>query len=156
MDAATGGVIGLVDCAILNRTEGKVTDHKQRGADDKESRRWLHGTEVAGDCLADAEMITMVGDRESDIYDLFARRPVNTHLLCRSAQDRTLATGGLLSEYCATLPEQARDSIAVPAKGKQAGPPGHGGAGAADRYLVPHALDHRTSAPFVEIARPSH
>ena len=30
-------------------------------------------------------MITMVGDRESDIYDLFARRPANVHLLCRSA-----------------------------------------------------------------------
>jgi len=119
VDAATGGVIGLVDCAVINRTEGKVTDHKQRGADDKESRRWLHGAEMTGDCLADADMITMVGDRESDIYDLFARRPVNTHLLCRSAQDRALATGGLLSEYCAALPEQARESIAVPAKGKQ-------------------------------------
>jgi hypothetical protein len=119
VDAATGGVIGLVDCAVLNRTEGKATDHKQRGADDKQSRRWLHGAEVAGDCLADADMITMVGDRESDIFDRFARRPANTHLPCRSARNRTLAMGGLLSEYRATLPEQARDSIAVPAKGKQ-------------------------------------
>jgi hypothetical protein len=119
VDADKAGVIGLLDCVVLNRTEGKVTDHKQRGADDKESRRWLHGAEVAADCLADAAMITVVGDRESDIYDLFARRPANTHLLCRSAQARAVTTGGLLPGYCTALPEQARDTIDVPAKGKQ-------------------------------------
>jgi len=120
VDADKGGVIGLLDCAVVNRTEGKVTDHKKRGADDKESRRWLHGAEMAADCLADAAMITVVGDRESDIYDLFARRPANVHLLCRSAQARAITSGGLLPAYCATLAEQARDTIDVPAKGKQA------------------------------------
>jgi hypothetical protein len=39
-------------------------------------------------------MITMVGDREGDIYHLFAHRPANVHLLVRSAQPRTLASGG--------------------------------------------------------------
>ena len=69
VEAATGGVIGLVDCVVLNRTEGKAADHKKRAADDKESRRWLHGAEMAADRLTAAETITMVGDRESDIYD---------------------------------------------------------------------------------------
>jgi Transposase DDE domain len=130
VDAANGAVIGLVDCIVLNRTEGrvsaaktrtqkKVKTHKKRVADDKESRRWLQGTEMAGDCLTDADMITMVGDREGDIYHLLARRPANVHLLVRSAQPRTLATGGLLPDYCAGLPEQARETIDVPAKGKQ-------------------------------------
>lgn len=119
VDAATGGVIGLVGCSVMNRTQGKVTDHKRRGADDKESRRWLHGAEVAAERLTSADMITMVCDREGDIYDLFDRRPERTQLLCRSAQDRVLATGGLLSEFCANLTEQARESIAVPAKGNQ-------------------------------------
>jgi Transposase DDE domain len=118
VDADKGGVIGLLDCVVVNRTEGKVADHKQRGADDKESRRWLHGAELAADCLSDAAMITVVGDRESDIYDLFARRPSNVHLLCRSAQPRAITSGGLLPAYCAKLPEQARDTIDVPAKGK--------------------------------------
>jgi hypothetical protein len=118
VDADNGGVIGLVDCIVLNRTEGKVTDHKKRAADDKESRRWLHGAEMAGDCLAQAETITMVGDRESDIYDLFARRPANVHLLCRSAHPRAMRTGGLLPEHCAALPEQGRETIEVPPKGK--------------------------------------
>lgn len=128
VEAGTGGIIGLVDCAVLNRTAGKVTDHKKRPADDKESYRWLHGAEMAADRLAAAETITMVGDRESDIYDLFARRPANVHLLCRSAQPRAMTTGGLLPDHCASLPEQGRETIEVPPKGNAERPAGHGGA----------------------------
>jgi hypothetical protein len=119
VEAATAGIIGLADCVVLNRTEGKVADHKTRAADDKESRRWLHGAEMAADRLAAAEIITMVGDRESDIYDLFAHRPSNVHLLCRSAQPRAMTTGGLLPEHCAGLPEQGRETVAVAPKGNQ-------------------------------------
>jgi hypothetical protein len=74
---------------------------------------------MADDALTEAEMITMVGDHEGDIYHLFAHRPTNVHLLVRSAQPRSLATDGLLPDYCAALPEQARETIDVPAKGKQ-------------------------------------
>jgi Transposase DDE domain len=97
----------------------KAKTHKKRTANDKESRRWLQATEMADDALTEAEMITMVGDHEGDIYHLFAHRPANVHLLVRSAQPRTLATGGLLPDHCAALPEQARETIDVPAKGKQ-------------------------------------
>ena len=38
-------------------------------------------------------MITMVGDREGDIYHLLANRPANVHLLVRSAQPRALTAG---------------------------------------------------------------
>jgi hypothetical protein len=93
VDADKGGVIGLLDCAVINRTEGKGADHKPRGADAKESRRWLQGAERAADGLADAAMITVVGERESDIYDLFARRPANVHRLRRSAQARAVTAG---------------------------------------------------------------
>ena len=119
VDATNGGVIGLVDCVVLNRTEGKVADHKKRAPDSKESRRWLHGAEIAADRLAAAETITMVGDRESDIFDLYAYRPANVHLLCRSAQPRAMTTGGLLPEHCAGLPEQGRETLAVAPKGNQ-------------------------------------
>ena len=116
VDADHGGVIGLVDCVVLNRTEGKVSDHKTRAADEKESRRWLHGAEIAGDRLTTAAAITMVSDRESDIYDLFARRPAHVDLLCRSAHPRAMTTGGLLPAHCAGLPEQGRTTIEVPPK----------------------------------------
>jgi hypothetical protein len=118
VDAEHSGIIGLVDCIVLNRTAGKVTDRRQRGADDKESRRWGQGAETAADLLSSAACITMVADRESDIYDLFARRPASVHLLCRSAQDRGLVEGGLLSRHCAGLPEQDRATIEVPPRGR--------------------------------------
>jgi Transposase DDE domain len=120
VDADAGGIIGLVDCAVMNRTDGKVADHKQRGAEEKESRRWLYGAEVAGERLERAALITVVADRESDIYDLFARRPASVHLLCRSAQDRVLLGGGLLSELCAGWVEQDRATISVPPRGQRA------------------------------------
>ncbi len=116
VDAGDGGVIGLVDCVVLNRTEGPVSDHKTRAADQKESRRWLHGAEIAADRLTAAAAITMVSDREGDIYDLFARRLAHVDLLCRSAHPRAMTTGGLLPAHCAGLPEQGRATIEVPAK----------------------------------------
>ena len=117
VDADNGGIIGLVDCAIINRTEGKVTDRRKRAPDDKESCRWLEGAVTSGDVLAQAAMITMVADRESDIYDLFARRPANVQLLCRSSSDRSLSDGMLLSSRCAEWGEAERYTINVSVRG---------------------------------------
>ena len=117
VDADTGGIIGLVDCAIINRTEGKVTDRHKRAAEEKESRRWLDGALTAGDVLSEAAMITMVADRESDIYDLFARRPANVHLLCRSMHNRMLTDGTPLAECCARWQERSRYKVDVPVRG---------------------------------------
>ena len=119
VDAATGGVIGLVECVVLNRTEGKVSDRRTRSADQKESRRWLHGAEVAGDVLSAAAQITVVADRESDVYDLFARRPAEVHLLCRSGQDRAVVGDRLLSACCDDWAERDRATISVPSRGAQ-------------------------------------
>ena len=130
VDAGSGGIVGLVDCIVMNRTQGrvstpktatakKVKTHKKRTADNKESYRWLEAAERAGNCLTNAAILTAVCDREGDIFHLFANRPANVHLLVRAAQDRALAEGGRLPAYCAGLPEQARETIAVPAKGKQ-------------------------------------
>ena len=119
VDAANAGIIGLVDCVVMNRTAGKVTDRRQRDADEKESRRWLHGAEIAGERLHAAASITVVADRESDIYDLFARRPAHVHLLCRSAQDRALVGGGLLAAQCDAWIEADRARIDVPPRAGQ-------------------------------------
>jgi len=120
VDAAHGGVIGLVGAQVLNRTAGLVADHKGRPADHKESRRWLAGAETAGEVLAEAAMITVVGDRESDIYDQFARRPDNVHLLTRAAQDRTLEGGARLFDEVAAWEVRSCDRIEVPPRGPRA------------------------------------
>ncbi len=119
IDATHEGVIGLVGAEVINRIGGRVDDHKLRDPDLKESRRWLSGAQTAAAVLTEAAMITVVGDRESDIYDQFARRPAAVHLLCRAAQDRMLATRTRLFATCAAWPEQDRYTIAVPAHGSQ-------------------------------------
>jgi hypothetical protein len=116
VDADNGGIVGLLDCVVLNRTNGKVSDRLTRTPDEKESRRWLHGVEIAADLLTEAASLTAVMDREGDIYDLFARRPATAHLLCRSAQDRMLTDGVLLSQRCDSWAEQARETVTVPAR----------------------------------------
>ncbi len=113
VDAHSGGVIGLVGARIINRTHGPVIDRKARAAEDKELERWLNATAEACDVLAAAETITMVADRESDIYDQFARRPAGVHMLSRSAQDRALTTGVVLSKTIAGWSEQGRVMVAV-------------------------------------------
>lgn len=114
VDAEQGGLIGLIGAEVVNRTAGKAADHKQRDADDKESRRWLAGGETAAAMLADAATITVVEDREGDIYDQFARRPDNVHLLVRAAQDRNLVTPLPLFAHCAALRERTRYVVTVP------------------------------------------
>jgi hypothetical protein len=62
--------------------------------------RWLSGCRAAAGVLSDAH-VTMVADRESDIYLLFAHKPERLDLIVRAAQDRKLADDGLLFEALA-------------------------------------------------------
>jgi hypothetical protein len=95
IDVETEAVVGLVDAAIWTRAKERTASRRSRPLEDKESARWLAGCEAAANVLCDAR-VTMVSDRESDIYPLFARRPEQLDLIVRAAQDRKLAEGGML------------------------------------------------------------
>jgi hypothetical protein len=116
VDAVHGGIIGLVGAQVLNRTGTKVDASKPRAIEDKESYRWLLATEEAADVLAGAACITVVADRESDIYEQFARRPAGAHLLTRAAQDRSLVGGARLFATMDAWPERHRETIVLPAQ----------------------------------------
>lgn len=122
VDADSGGMIGLVGGRVINRTGERPGDHKTRAAPDKESRRWLEATREAGDVLAGAAAVTMVADRESDIYDLFAQKPANVDLLVRAAQNRRvaatdlLAAGATLDAAIAAWRACHHEAVAVPAR----------------------------------------
>jgi len=116
VDADHGGILGLVGAEVINRIKGRVDDRKARPADEKESRRWLAGAETAGDVMGEAAMITMVEDSEGDIYDQFARRPENVHLLVRAAQNRSVGCEERLFEQTGTWSEVTRYTITVPAR----------------------------------------
>jgi len=116
VDAVHGGMIGLVGAQVLNRTNAKVDGLKQRTIEDKESYRWLLAADEASEMLAGAASVTMVADRESDIYEQFARRPKGVQLLTRAAHDRCLAETGRLFATVAAWPERHRETIRVPAQ----------------------------------------
>ncbi len=72
-------------------TFGKLADHKTRPIAEKESAKWLGGLQAASAAHAACPTTTVVvvGDRESDVYDLFvAPRPPGVDLLVRAAWDR--------------------------------------------------------------------
>jgi len=120
VDAGTGGLLGLVDANVWNRTGGKVKPRRARTTAQKESQRWIDGARCAGEALASAHRITSVSDQESDIYEHFASRPANVDVLVRACQNRTIETDGedqvaLLFPFIDSLPEQGRYAVNIPA-----------------------------------------
>jgi hypothetical protein len=96
VDVESEAVVGLVDAAIWTRSTEPQPVRPGRRFEEKESRRWLSACQAAGKILHQAARLTMVADRECDIYALFARRPAGLDLIVRAAQDRNLAEGGRL------------------------------------------------------------
>ena len=72
--------------------------------------------------MSQASKLTVIGDRESDIYELFATLPdVNTHLLVRSHTDRLTASGEKLSHCLAKQPWQGNKIVRVSANDYRTG-----------------------------------
>jgi hypothetical protein len=121
VDAATGGVIGLVDAQVRNRTGGKkVAARRSRQTPEKESQRWIEGTTRAAAVLAEADSITGVSDRESDIYEHFVACPSPMHVIVRACQNRNIVPDearqkGSLYPLIESLPEQGRFTAMIPA-----------------------------------------
>ena len=60
----------------------------------KESIRWIDGLKQATQLLGAPERCVHIGDRESDIYELFcAAQEIGTHFLIRTCVDRLAADG---------------------------------------------------------------
>lgn len=95
VDAETGGILGLATGRIWTR-DGRVTvPHRNRPLSEKESQRWLSTAEAAKTVLHQAQMVTEISDRESDIYEKWARLPEpGFHILTRAMADRSIEEGG--------------------------------------------------------------
>lgn len=116
VDAEDGTIIGLVHACFLSRSAGKAADRRKKPLADKESARWLVGAKRASESLHAAAGLTVVADRESDIYAAFAARPAGCDLLVRAAHDRALADGGRLFASIDALPVAGRAALDLPAK----------------------------------------
>jgi hypothetical protein len=116
VDAGEGSILGLIGNTFLARKGGKRAVRKQRGFEEKESRRWLDGAQSA--CAlaeAGAACVTVIEDCEGDVYESFALKPTGVELLVRACQDRALASGKRLFATADGLPEAGRMSVDLPA-----------------------------------------
>jgi len=90
MDAEDHFPYGFSSMQIVNRA-GKTLDRHERKyqklpIEEKESYRWLKAIEETKQRLAQAKTLTIIADRESDIYQLWSRTlDEKTHLVIRTS-----------------------------------------------------------------------
>src|SRR5215217_7249654 len=105
VDAQTRKCLGLVDAQVWRRTKKKAANYKDLPIEKKESYHWVKGGDQAKEVLAEAAMVTVIDDREGDIYEKWARLPdERTHLLTRASRDRSLDGGKRLFRTLARMP----------------------------------------------------
>jgi hypothetical protein len=76
-------------------TEAKKRESGRLPIEEKESFRWLQNLRQSSELLAQPERCVHIGDRESDIYDLFCTaEELGTRFLVRSRFDRRTADDG--------------------------------------------------------------
>jgi hypothetical protein len=115
VDADSQACLGLVAGDIWTR-QGRISvPHKKRPLEQKESRRWVETAAAAKKVLASAATVTMVADREADLYALWALVPSlgfpglgspgpRVHVLGRVHHDRSLVGGGTLASVAQQWP----------------------------------------------------
>ena len=74
-----------------NKKDKNQRDYKNLSIEEKESYRWIEAAEKTKESLSLSKHITFISDRESDIYQLWARVPdAKTDLIIRARKDRRL------------------------------------------------------------------
>ena len=117
LDAADGTALGLAAGRVWTRAASKVTARRKRALADRESVRWIAEGEAAKTALAGARRVTLIADRESDIYAEWVSLPAaNFDLITRACQDRVLDGGQRLFTVAAGWPEAGRRTIELPAR----------------------------------------
>ncbi len=117
VDADDRTCLGLAGLHLWMRNKKANANYRKQPIEDKESYRWLSTVEAAKPCLSEAGMVTVVADRESDIYEMWARIPdAKTHLLVRACRDRAIETEhGSLYEWLSTQPVKGIYPVYLPA-----------------------------------------
>lgn len=92
-------------------------EYQQLPVEQKESYKWIAATEQSRQLLDAARQITIVADREADMYDLFGRYaavPGGVHLVVRSKSDRFINDGQLkVQQYLTSQPVKATPTFTL-------------------------------------------
>jgi len=105
VDADSDACLGLVAGKIWTRPGRVTVPHHRRPLEQKESERWISTANQAKQVLSAAAMVTVIDDREGDIYAKWASvSAASFHLLTRSMHDRVLADGASMYITAASWP----------------------------------------------------
>lgn len=120
IDADNRECLGLVGGHIWTRTAkpskpaGAKKNNARRPLSEKESRHWVETAEAAKATLSGAARITMIADREADIYQLWASVPGPTvDVLGRLFHMRPLVDGGTTHTIAQSWPVCDRRTIDI-------------------------------------------
>lgn len=117
VDADDGSCLGLLSGQVWTRKGRRTTSHDERELSDKESQRWISTVVAARPLLIDAATVTVLGDRESDIFALYAgSAEQHFHVIARSMHDRKLADSDGLYETSNAMPAVDQRAIPLPAR----------------------------------------
>jgi hypothetical protein len=117
VDAACGSCLGLVGGDVWTRSGVNPIPHRRRLLAERESAHWVDTAEAAKQVLAPAAQVTIVADREADIYPLWATVAAGKfHVLTRAMQDRLLVGGGSLFAAAAAFRPSGRRQLGLPAR----------------------------------------
>lgn len=117
IDANVGSALGY---SYIKAWERKLEspdrhdrNYQSQPIEEKESYKWIAAANQSKTLLKQAKSITIIADRESDIYDFLAAVPdEKTHLLIRSNSNRRIV-GGKLLDYLDSLPAMHNYNLMV-------------------------------------------
>ncbi len=118
LNADTLEVYGFSHIRMWHREDGTGTkhdrDYKSLALESKESYKWIESCHRSMPALERADVVTLIEDREGDIYKQFCEVPSdNVHLLVRNSQNRRLTNGKTLQYHLEGLPVQGTYELEV-------------------------------------------
>lgn len=117
VDAENNACLGIAHGLAWVREARSTAKPERRPIEEKESMCWLEGGQGAKRCLQQAALVTVVADRESDIYEEWDRIPDgHMHLLTRARWDRQIEEGGTVFGSLTRQPAMACQALDVSAR----------------------------------------
>jgi len=118
IDANIGSALGYSYIKAWERKEDTPDRHQRKywqlPIEEKESYKWIAAVNQSKTLLQQARDITVIADRESDIYDLLvAASEQGVNLVIRSNANRQINQGGKLVDYLNNLPVMHQYNLVV-------------------------------------------
>ena len=116
VEAEQGTLLGLLDGQLIERHQDDPELPSGRSFCDRQSCRWMASMNRSAELLGEASMVTVVADREADIYEMFACRAGSVEVLIRASHDRVVEGGaGKLFACLGNRPSEEHE-VVLPAR----------------------------------------